>query len=147
MQQASMYLAKTTKFVYATSRLLSFQFLFLSSSVYLLCNLQQHLACVVCICFYHLHQCSIHVIYAYIYLFIYLQRKYENLVSGTLPIESHLHQQLIEHLNSEIVLNTITTMDAARQWLKTTFFYIRARKNPHLYGFVGGIFEKKLFGK
>lgn len=39
-------------------------------------------------------------------------------------IESHLKEKLVDFLNVEIVLKTITDADtSAMQWLKTTFFY------------------------
>lgn len=63
-----------------------------------------------------------------------MQFTYERLVCGTNPIESHLHKCLAEHLNSEIVLQTITDLSIAVQWIKSTFFYVRACKNPLQYG-------------
>lgn len=60
---------------------------------------------------------------------------------GTNPIESHLHKCLAEHLNSEIVLQTITDLSIAVQWIKSTFFYVRAKKNPTRYG-ITNKFEK-----
>lgn len=68
-------------------------------------------------------------------------------MSGTAPIESHLHKHLTEHLNSEIVLNTITNLSGAMEWIRSTFFYVRAIKNPINYGFDADNLEKKLFGK
>jgi replicative superfamily II helicase len=56
------------------------------------------------------------------------------MVTGSQPVESHLHKRLIEHLNSEIVLNTILTENDAMKWLQTTFLYIRAMQNPTHYG-------------
>ncbi|KAK2723293.1 uncharacterized protein LOC136033782 [Artemia franciscana] len=60
--------------------------------------------------------------------------KYEKLMNGADPVESFLHLKLKEHLNSEIVLQTISGLELALQWLKSTFLYIRARKNPKYYG-------------
>lgn len=62
------------------------------------------------------------------------QMKYENLLNGTQQIESSLHKNLVEHLNAEIVLNTITDISVAVEWLKYTFLYIRVMKNPAHYG-------------
>ncbi|TPX51368.1 hypothetical protein SeLEV6574_g00353 [Synchytrium endobioticum] len=59
--------------------------------------------------------------------------KYDQMVSGTETIESSLHENLIEHLNAEIVLGTITNMDLAMEWLKSSFLYVRIRKNPTYY--------------
>jgi len=58
--------------------------------------------------------------------------KYENLVNGRQLVESSLHKNLTEHLNAEIVLGTVTDVGVGIQWLKHTFFYVRALKNPRL---------------
>ncbi|KAJ9596387.1 hypothetical protein L9F63_012595, partial [Diploptera punctata] len=59
---------------------------------------------------------------------------YENLVSGNEPIESNLHKHLVEHLNSEVVLHTVTDIGYAMEWIRSTFLYVRALKNPTHYG-------------
>ncbi|QSS51070.1 helicase family member [Histoplasma capsulatum var. duboisii H88] len=58
---------------------------------------------------------------------------YEKLVAGTEPLESCLHLKLIDHLNSEIGLGTVTDVESATRWLAGTFFFIRLRKNPARY--------------
>ncbi|XP_071110692.1 probable ATP-dependent DNA helicase HFM1 [Haliotis cracherodii] len=65
--------------------------------------------------------------------------KYENLMNGTQRIESSLHKHLIEHLNAEVVLHTITDMALAVEWTRHTFLYVRIMQNPTHYGkhFVG----------
>lgn len=55
--------------------------------------------------------------------------KYEKLLRGEKVLESHIHLKLPEHLNAEIVLETITNLQLAVEWLHSTFFYIRCRKN------------------
>jgi ATP-dependent DNA helicase HFM1/MER3 len=40
---------------------------------------------------------------------------------------------MIEHLNAEIVLNNITDISEGIEWLKSTFLYIRMKKNPNYY--------------
>ncbi|KAF5306946.1 hypothetical protein FQA39_LY00176 [Lamprigera yunnana] len=71
------------------------------------------------------------------------KEKYENMVEGVRPVESYLHKHLTEHLNAEIVLQTITDLGAALEWLTSTFLYIRARINPKHYGLPCGLpFEK-----
>ena len=45
-----------------------------------------------------------------------------------------LHHNLIEHLNAEVVLNTISDVSIALEWLRSTFFYVRVKKNPKHYG-------------
>ncbi|XP_068236442.1 probable ATP-dependent DNA helicase HFM1 [Palaemon carinicauda] len=60
--------------------------------------------------------------------------KYENLVNGKDVLESHLHLNLVEHLNAEIVLGTVTDLAVAVEWLRSTFFYVRVQHNPRHYG-------------
>ncbi len=57
------------------------------------------------------------------------------MLEGTQLIESQLHLGLIEHLNSEICLGTITNLQTAISWLKSTFLFVRVQKNPEYYGF------------
>ncbi|KAK3560795.1 hypothetical protein QTP86_019484, partial [Hemibagrus guttatus] len=61
--------------------------------------------------------------------------KYLQLVSGSETIESSLHTNLVEHLNAEIVLYTISDVNMALDWIRSTFLYIRALKNPKHYSF------------
>ncbi|KAJ3086769.1 Sec63, partial [Quaeritorhiza haematococci] len=61
------------------------------------------------------------------------EKKYEAMVAGQQIIESSLHQNLIEHLNAEVVLCTITNVNLAIEWLKSSFLYVRIRQNPHYY--------------
>lgn len=44
-----------------------------------------------------------------------------------------LHLNLIDHLNSEIGLGTITNASMAKQWLQGTFLYVRLMTNPEHY--------------
>lgn len=62
-----------------------------------------------------------------------LESKYQALASGTTPLESCLHKNLLEHLNSEIGLGTIHSLSSAKAWLHTTFFFQRIQKNPGFY--------------
>ncbi|XP_073704911.1 probable ATP-dependent DNA helicase HFM1 [Garra rufa] len=61
--------------------------------------------------------------------------KYTHFLSGIDSIESSLHTNLVEHLNAEIVLQTISDVNMALDWIRSTFLYIRALKNPKHYGF------------
>ncbi|KAA0719127.1 putative ATP-dependent DNA helicase HFM1 [Triplophysa tibetana] len=61
--------------------------------------------------------------------------KYTKFLSGIDSIESSLHTNLVEHLNAEIVLHTISDVNMALDWIRSTFLYIRALKNPKHYGF------------
>ncbi|EGO54185.1 hypothetical protein NEUTE1DRAFT_103645 [Neurospora tetrasperma FGSC 2508] len=59
--------------------------------------------------------------------------RYENMVSGREILESTLHLNLIEHLNSEICLGTIGDLSSAKLWLSGTFLSVRLRRNPDHY--------------
>ncbi|XP_026231243.1 probable ATP-dependent DNA helicase HFM1 isoform X2 [Anabas testudineus] len=59
--------------------------------------------------------------------------KYMKLMNGMEIIESSLHGHLVEHLNAEIVLQTISDVNMALDWIRSTFLYIRALKNPTHY--------------
>ncbi|KAJ3409168.1 Sec63 [Chytridiales sp. JEL 0842] len=61
------------------------------------------------------------------------QRYYENMVAGKEIVESNLHENLIEHLNAEIVLGTISNIELSIEWLKSSFLYVRIKKNPTRY--------------
>jgi ATP-dependent DNA helicase HFM1/MER3 len=60
-------------------------------------------------------------------------KRYERIVSGEQILESCLHEHLIEHLNAEIGLGTITNLSSAKKWLTSTFLYVRLRENPEHY--------------
>ena len=51
----------------------------------------------------------------------------------SLSLSLSLHHNLIEHLNAEVVLHTITDVSIALEWLHSTFFYIRVKQNPKFY--------------
>ncbi|KAI5286790.1 Sec63 [Ascosphaera aggregata] len=63
---------------------------------------------------------------------------YEKLVSGSEPLESCLHTNLIDHLNAEISLGAIKNIPSAIKWLRSTFFFVRLRKNPKYYNLKEG---------
>ncbi|KAJ3072433.1 Sec63 [Podochytrium sp. JEL0797] len=60
-------------------------------------------------------------------------KKYQDLVTGKEIIESSLHENLIEHLNAEVVLGTILNLELCIEWLKSTFLNVRISKNPSRY--------------
>lgn len=72
-------------------------------------------------------------------------------MDGQDVVESSLHRHLVEHLNAEIVLHTITDVAVAMDWIRSTFLYVRALKNPKHYGMAADLskdrIEKKLQGK
>lgn len=61
------------------------------------------------------------------------KQHYEDMGSGQQILESTLHQNLIEHLNSEINLDTFQTIPKAKEWLKGTFLAVRLDRNPAYY--------------
>lgn len=73
------------------------------------------------------------------------------MIGGSHCVESNLHRNLSEHVNSEVVLHTITDLGIAMHWLTSTFLYVRARKNPRYYGLEVGLsleeIDKKLLSK
>ncbi|KZV62156.1 P-loop containing nucleoside triphosphate hydrolase protein [Peniophora sp. CONT] len=62
-----------------------------------------------------------------------LARKYETFTSGTTILESSLHLNLAEHLNSEIGLGTIYDVPSARAWMQRSFMFRRISQNPARY--------------
>lgn len=65
--------------------------------------------------------------------------RYEDLGSGRQILESTLHKNLIEHINSEISLGTFYDVRGARLWLNGTFLSIRLQQNPRHYGDLTGV--------
>ncbi|KAF8623461.1 hypothetical protein AX15_006245 [Amanita polypyramis BW_CC] len=62
-----------------------------------------------------------------------LETKYRSLAQGATVIESSLHRNLAEHLNSEVGLGTIGSVNSAKEWLHNSFLFQRIRKNPNHY--------------
>ncbi|TVY48471.1 ATP-dependent DNA helicase [Lachnellula occidentalis] len=65
------------------------------------------------------------------------QERYEKMVSGQDILESTLHLNLIEHLNSEIGLGTVNSLYKAKTWLSGTFLAVRMKQNPSYYNIDG----------
>lgn len=61
------------------------------------------------------------------------KQHYQDMGSGQQILESTLHQNLIEHLNSEINLGTFQDISKAKEWLKGTFLAVRLGRNPAYY--------------
>lgn len=61
--------------------------------------------------------------------------RYEKMVSGAETLESCLNGNLVEHMNAEVGLGTITDIDSAKTWLRSTFLYVRLKRNPAHYKF------------
>ncbi|KXX76301.1 ATP-dependent DNA helicase MER3 [Madurella mycetomatis] len=65
--------------------------------------------------------------------------RYQKMVTGQEILESTLHLNLIEHLNSEICLGTISNLSSAKTWLSGTFLSVRLRRSPGYYQLTGGL--------
>ncbi|ORZ02937.1 P-loop containing nucleoside triphosphate hydrolase protein, partial [Syncephalastrum racemosum] len=62
-----------------------------------------------------------------------MEPRYKSLISGANHIESSLHNNLAEHLMTEICLGTITNIETASRWIQSTFLYVRVKKNAAHY--------------
>ncbi|KAJ2595779.1 activating signal cointegrator 1 complex subunit 3 [Coemansia sp. RSA 1721] len=62
---------------------------------------------------------------------------YVSAVTMQHPIESKFAFNMIDNLNAEINLGTVTNVDEGVAWLGYTYMYIRMRKNPLAYGLSG----------
>ncbi|CAL1546557.1 unnamed protein product, partial [Lymnaea stagnalis] len=59
---------------------------------------------------------------------------YLSLMTRQNPIESQFINSLIDNLNAEISLGTVTNVDEAVRWMSYTYLFVRMRKNPLVYG-------------
>lgn len=64
---------------------------------------------------------------------------YNKMVAGQQCLESCLHLNLIDHLNAEIGLGTVTDLATARKWLAGTFLCVRLGMNPRHYQLQEGL--------
>eukprot|EP00941_MAST-03F_sp_MAST-3F-sp1_P005082 g5082.t1 len=63
------------------------------------------------------------------------KRYFEDLAHGQKPVESSMDiARMTEFLNAEISLGSISSIEEAIEWVQSTFFYVRAQKNPEYYG-------------
>eukprot|EP01138_Halocafeteria_seosinensis_P016461 gb/GECG01016792.1/.p1 GENE.gb/GECG01016792.1/~~gb/GECG01016792.1/.p1 ORF type:complete len:2228 (+),score=336.86 gb/GECG01016792.1/:1-6684(+) len=58
-------------------------------------------------------------------------------LTDPLPVESHLDQFLHDHINAEVVTQTIENKQDAVDWITWTFFYRRLTQNPNYYNLQG----------
>ena len=54
-----------------------------------------------------------------------------------IPIESHLHHFLGDHVNAEIASGVIKSKQECMDWIAWTFFYRRIQQNPNYYNLIG----------
>lgn len=60
--------------------------------------------------------------------------KYLSLLTCQFPIESNFHQNLVDNLNAEVSLGTVSSVSEAVEWLSYTYLFVRMRRNPLVYG-------------
>ncbi|KAK9785880.1 hypothetical protein WJX73_006814 [Symbiochloris irregularis] len=59
---------------------------------------------------------------------------YLSMLTHQTAIESQFQQGLVDNLNAEIVLGTVTNLAEASAWLSYTYLYVRMLHNPIAYG-------------
>ena len=59
---------------------------------------------------------------------------YLSAVTQQQPIESKLSRKLVDNLNAEISLGTVTSIPEAVQWLGYSYLFVRMQRNPLTYG-------------
>ena len=59
---------------------------------------------------------------------------FQEVSSRSETVESCLQSSIPEYLNTEVTNRTITDLSTALTWVKSTFLYIRASRNPAHYG-------------
>ncbi|OJD22204.1 hypothetical protein ACJ73_06450 [Blastomyces percursus] len=59
---------------------------------------------------------------------------YLSAVTSQEPIESRFSRKLVDNLNAEVSLGTVTSVSEAVQWLGYSYLFVRMRRNPHSYG-------------
>jgi replicative superfamily II helicase len=62
-----------------------------------------------------------------------LESKYRTLGHGQTTLESSLHSNLAEHINSEVGLGTIINIATAKEWMRNSFMFRRLLQNPQRY--------------
>ncbi|KAE8442105.1 hypothetical protein EG329_003863 [Mollisiaceae sp. DMI_Dod_QoI] len=59
---------------------------------------------------------------------------YLQAVTSQVPIESRFSKHLVDNLNAEIALGTVTSVPEAVQWLGYSYLFVRMQRNPLTYG-------------
>ena len=59
---------------------------------------------------------------------------YLSAVTQQQPIESRFSRKLVDNLNAEISLGTVTSVAEAVQWLGYSYLFVRMKRNPFAYG-------------
>lgn len=66
---------------------------------------------------------------------------YLSAVTQQIPIESRMAEKIVDNLNAEIALGTVTTVDEGVQWLGYSYLFVRWKKNPLAYGIPWDVFH------
>ncbi|KAI9467219.1 Sec63-domain-containing protein [Lactarius psammicola] len=61
-------------------------------------------------------------------------QQYLDAVTSQIPIESQFVKGMIDAMNAEIALGTVTTVHDAVRWLGYTYLFVRMQKTPTIYG-------------
>lgn len=59
---------------------------------------------------------------------------YLSAVTSQVPIESRFSSRLVDNMNAEIALGTVTTVAEAVTWLGYSYLFVRMKQNPRQYG-------------
>ncbi|KAL9054359.1 MAG: hypothetical protein Q9206_003581 [Seirophora lacunosa] len=59
---------------------------------------------------------------------------YLSAVTQQQPIESKFSRRLVDNLNAEVALGTVTSVPEAVQWLGYSYLFVRMQRNPYTYG-------------
>ncbi|KAI1210026.1 Sec63-domain-containing protein [Annulohypoxylon truncatum] len=59
---------------------------------------------------------------------------YRQSVTAQQPIESRFSSKLVDNLNAEIALGTVTSIPEAVQWIGYSYLFVRMQRNPMAYG-------------
>lgn len=59
---------------------------------------------------------------------------YLTAVTQQQPIESRFSKKIVDNLNAEIALGTVTSVPEAVQWLGYSYLFVRMQRNPLTYG-------------
>ena len=59
---------------------------------------------------------------------------YLTAVTSQVPIESRFSKHIVDNLNAEIALGTVTSVPEAVQWLGYSYLFVRMQRNPLTYG-------------
>lgn len=59
---------------------------------------------------------------------------YLSAVTSQVPIESRFSKHLVDNLNAEIGLGTVTSIPEAVTWLGYSYLFVRMQRNPFTYG-------------